>query len=331
MSECLKPYYNRRLELSIEGGCLLWGMRVIIPSRLQDAILKDLHRDHPGIVRMKSFARSHVWWPGLDKSLEQLANACQSCLAAKPSKLSVPLHPWVWPTKPWRRLHVDFAGPFMGKSYLLVVDAHSKWPEIVEMNTTTSERTIAVLRRLFAQFGLPEQVVSDNGPQFTSEDFKLFMQSNGIKHLRSTPYHPASNGAVERLVRSFKEAMKAGRHDKLSPCHRLQNFLLNYRSTVHATTGESPASLFLGRQIRTRFDLLHPNLEERVSHKQAAQKRCHDQRSHVCEFSAGDRVLVKDKSDWVQGTIIQHLGPISYLVKLSDGCTYRVNEADTRE
>ena len=101
-------------------------MRVIIPSRLQDAILKDLHRDHPGIVRMKSFARSHVWWPGLDKSLEQLANACQSCLAAKPSKLSVPLHPWVWPTKPWRRLHVDFAGPFMGKSYLLVVNAHSK-------------------------------------------------------------------------------------------------------------------------------------------------------------------------------------------------------------
>ena len=94
------------------------------------------------------------------------------------------------------------------------------------MNTTTSERTIAVLRRLFAQFGLPEQVVSDNGPQFTSEDFKLFMQSNGIKHLRSTPYHPASNGAVERLVRSFKEAMKAGRHDKLSPCHWLQNFLL---------------------------------------------------------------------------------------------------------
>ena len=110
---------------------------------------------------------------------------------------------------------------------------------------------------------------------------------------------------------------------KLSPCHWLQNFLLNYRSTVHATTGESPASLFLGRQIRTRFDLLHPNLEERVSNKQAAQKRCHDQCSHVREFSAGDRVLVKDKSDWIPGAIIQRLGPLSYLVKLGDGRTWR--------
>ena len=119
---------------------------------------------------------------------------------------------------------MDFAGPFMDKSYLLIIDPHSKWPQIIKMNTTTSERIIAVLKRLFAQFGLPEQVVSNNGPQFTFEDFKL---SNGFKHLQSTPYHPASNGAVEQLVRSFKESMKAGQHDKLSPCHWLQNFHLN--------------------------------------------------------------------------------------------------------
>ena len=90
---------------------------------------------------------------------------------------------------------MDFAGPFMGKSYLLIIDAHSKWLQIIKMNTTTSEWIIAILKRLFAQFGLPEQVVSDNGPQFTLEDFKLFMQSNGFKHLQSTSYHPASNGA----------------------------------------------------------------------------------------------------------------------------------------
>ena len=110
--------------------------------------------------------------------------------------------------------------------------------------------------------------------------------------------------------------MKAGRHNRLFPYHRLQNFLLNYRSAVHATTGESLASLLLGRQIWTRFDLLHPNLEQRISNKQAAQKWCHDQRSNVCEVGAGDRVLVKNKSDWVPSTIIQRLGPLTYLVKL---------------
>ena len=140
------------------------------------------------------------------------------------------------------------------------------------------------------------------------------MQSNGIKHLRSTPFYPASNGTVERLVRIFKESMKAGQHDRHSPCHRLQNFLLNYRSAVHATAGQSLASLFLDRQIWTRFDLLLSNLEQRISNQQAAQ--CHDQHPNVCKFGTGDRELVKDKSDWVPSTIIQRLGPLTYLVKL---------------
>ena len=113
---------------------------------------------------------------------------------------TIPLHPWIWPAQPWQRIHIDYAGPFQGKYYFLVVDAHSKWPEIVEMSSTTTEKTITVLRCMFAQFGLPHQVVSDNGPRFTSEEFKRFMRSNGIKHIPSTPYHPATNGAVERLV-----------------------------------------------------------------------------------------------------------------------------------
>ena len=139
-----------------------------------------------------------------------------------------PLHPSIWPTKPWQRIHVDFAGPFMGKFYFLVADAHSKWPEIFQMSSTTTEQTIAVMRQLFAQFGLPKQVISDNGPHFISEEFRHFMPSNGIKHIQSTPYHPATNGAAERLVCTFKQSMKAGRFDKLSVHHHLRNFLLTY-------------------------------------------------------------------------------------------------------
>ena len=192
---------------------------------------------------------------------------------------------------------MDFAGPFTGKMYFLAVDAHSKWPEIHVMNNTTAVKTIEVLRHIFAQYGLPEQLVSDNGPQFTSDEFKHFMRSNGMKHIRCTPYHPASNRAVERLVQTFKQAMKAGRLDGLSTEHRLHNFLLTYRSTPHATTGQTAAFLFLGRDIRTRFDLLHPSLEKKVSGKQADQKSQHDHRAHTRELHPGDKVLAKNKFD----------------------------------
>ena len=119
------------------------------------------------------------------------------------------LHPWEWPSSPWERIHIDFAGPFMDRMFLVVVDAHSKWPEIVEMKTTTSTKTIEVLRSIFSRNGIPVQVVSDNGSQFSSEEFSNFMKNNGIKHYKSAPYHPATNGQAERFIQTFKNSMKA--------------------------------------------------------------------------------------------------------------------------
>ncbi len=110
--------------------------------------------------------------------------------------------------------------------FLIVVDTHSRWPEVIEMKSTTSTATIQELRRLFAAYGLPSQVVSDNGPQFASAEFKSFMKSNGIKHIRCVPNHPSSNGAAERFVQSFKRAMKASENSDQSFQQRLINFLL---------------------------------------------------------------------------------------------------------
>jgi hypothetical protein len=146
--ESLKPYQTRSQELTVEGGCVLWGMRVIIPKKLQETILSELHRDHPGVSRMKSLARCHMWWPGLDKSIEDIAKSCIPCQSVKQSPPVAPLHPWIWPRKPWQRVHVDFAGPFMGKMFFIAVDAHSKWPEVYDMTETTSFKTIAVLRHV---------------------------------------------------------------------------------------------------------------------------------------------------------------------------------------
>ena len=144
------PYWHKREDLSVEGDCLLRGTRVIIPTSLRPQILQELHQGHPGIVRMKSLARSHVWWPHLDQDVEQTAKACVACQEGRDAPPKAPLHPWAWPTSPMERIHVDYAGPVHGKMLLVVYDAHSKWPEVYLMSSTTSSRTVAVLREMFA-------------------------------------------------------------------------------------------------------------------------------------------------------------------------------------
>ena len=324
--EEFKAYYNRKDELAIEGDCLLWGARVVIPTKLRDRLLKELHQDHPGVSRMKAIARSCLWWPGLDRDLEKVARSCLSCQAVKHTPAVAPLHPWTWPNRPWQRVHIDFAGPFEGKMFLLAVDAHSKWGEIHEMSQNTATKTISQLRQMFAAYGLPDQIVSDNGPQFVSDEFQEFMQANGIRHIRCSPYHPSSNGLVERFVRTFKEAMKASKHDHLPLSHRLQNFLITYRTTPHATTKESPCTLFMGRSLRTRLDLLKPRLQDTVLRKQQVQKSQHDLHARERVMEVGNTVMVHNLRPceaWVPGVIVKRLGPVSYLVDVGEGRTWK--------
>ena len=218
---------------------------------------------------MKAVARSYFWYLGLDKDNEEKSHSCTSCQAMKNAPPAAPLHPWLWPTKPLSRIHVDFAGPINGKSYLLVVYTHSKWPEIVEITSTTAQQTIAELCKIFAAHDLPQQLVSNNGPQFISDEFSTFMKTNGVKHIRCAPYQPASNGAVKRLVQTFKKAIKTASDTNFA----LASFLLSYCTTPHSTTNEAPCKLFLGRKRRTRLDLLLLNCEETG---QADQKLAHD-------------------------------------------------------
>ena len=317
-----KPYLNRRQELSTEGDCLMWGNRVVIPQKLRSCIVDELHRGHPGMARMKSVARSYLWWPGLDKELEECVQNCVPCQTVKSAPALAPLHPWVWPSKPWKRVHLDFAGPFMGRMYLIAIDAHSKWPEVIEMTSTTAQKTIIELRRIFAAYGLPEQVVTDNGPQFVADEFATFMKMNGIKHIRCAPYHPSSNGAVERFVQTFKRAMKAGESDTFPLHQRLSNFLLAYRTTPHATTNRTPSELFIGHTLRTRLDLLRPTCDRVVDGRQARQKTDHDRRARSRELHVGQQVMARNLRQgvpWVAGVIVERLSPLTYLVQVDTG------------
>ena len=122
----LEPFFSKRHELSIFRGCIMRGIRVVVPHKLRNQILHELHEGHIGIVKMKWLARSYVWWPGIDLDIESLANKCQGCQKVQFEAPTVPLHPWEWPIKPWQRIHVDYAGPFKGHMFLIVVAAHGQ-------------------------------------------------------------------------------------------------------------------------------------------------------------------------------------------------------------
>ena len=126
----LKPFFTRKLELSVVYGVILWGNRVVVPSPGRDLLLQELNACHPGIARMKTLARMFVWWPHLDSDIEAFVKKCTICQSQRSAPPAVPIRPWTWPTTPWYRLHVDLAGPFLGHMWLIVIDAHSKWLEV---------------------------------------------------------------------------------------------------------------------------------------------------------------------------------------------------------
>ena len=256
---------------------------------------------------MKSFARSRVWWPGIDKDLESLAKKCEGWQQSRNMPPGAPLIPWDWPSQPWERMHVDFAGPFLGSMFIIVVDVMSKCPEDIQMSKTTSTHTIAVLRTIFARNGIPSHVVTDNDPQFTSCEFQQFMGLNGIKHIKITPYHPSSNGLAERFVQSFKQEMRASKND-------WNNFEKARKISVR----------FMGRKLKTRLHNIKPNIKNRVIAKQ--EEMCNRRNFHNRNFECGQSVVVRDyrgNNKWTSGTIKQKTGPMSYRVETEAGSEWR--------
>ena len=300
-----KPFWNRKHELSVQDDLLLWDNRVVIPPQDQRKVLELLHKTHIGMSRMKALARQFVWWPNMDSDIEQYVKNCTSCqLSAKDPPLT-PLHPWEWPQSPWTRVHADFAGPFLGKMYLILINAHSKWIKVHITSGATSAITITKMKATFSSLGLPEILVTDNGPAFASQEFAAFVKANGIRHITSVPYHPASNGLAEKAVQTFKAAMK--KLSKGSLEDRVMQFLFKYRITPQSTTGQSPSELLFGRRLRSHLDLLRPDLNSKVRSKQSSQKQAQDYYAQDRSFEVDDLVLVKNYRQgppWLPGAIM---------------------------
>ena len=330
-SEELTPYYTKRTELSVEDGCILWGTRVIVPPQGRSKVLSELHEAHPGESRMKALARSYVWWPGLDQDIVKKVKSCDECQAHQSTPAEAPLHPWEWPGFPWSRLHVDYAGPYKGEMFLIVIDAYSKWLEVHCMKSTTSNATIEKLREIFATHGLPATLVSDNGSNFTSSEFEEFMKRNGIKHIKVAPYHPASNGLAERAVRVFKEGFEKMGEGSIQT--KISRFLLRYRTTPHSTTGVPPSELLMERKLHTQLDRIFPSVADRVRSKQSKQKAVHDYHAKERTLEEGQAVHAKDfryKKTWLPGTLVEKTGPVSARIQLDDGTVIRRHQDHVR-
>ena len=211
----------------------------------------------------------------MDADIEKFVKLCQHCQKHGKNPAKAPLYNWNWPSEPSKQIHVDFTGPFMNKMFLIAIDAHSKWLEIKMMNSITSADLIIELKEIFSYHGLCDQIFSDNEPSLTSQEFKQFCSANVIKHITTSPYHPAANGLAERAVGIFKSAMiKLG--SKFSLRERIYRFLTKYRTTPHITTGVTPAELFCSWKLKTHLDLLHPTVQKPVFEHQQSQKVNHD-------------------------------------------------------
>lgn len=194
------------------------------------------------------------------------------------------------------------------------------------MGRTDAQSTITALSTVFSRFGLPSQLVTDNGPPFQSTEFKNYCNLNCVAHVTTTPYRPQGNGAAENAVRTVKKAIKRAVFSGENVLQALNTFLFNYRNCEHATTGVSPAVLLIGRRMRTRLDALRPDVAQVAC---AAQQR---QVAHVGgtpqpPIRVGEPVLARDytsnSNKWSTGTVSKSTGLVSYRIDMGNGVEWR--------
>ena len=300
-------YMLVRNELSCINNVVLRGTRIVIPTKLREHVLDIGHEGHPGIVVMKQRLRTKVWWPRMDKDIENYCKSCYGCqLVSNPSKPE-PMTRTEFPSGPWQDIAIDFLGPLpSGDNLLVVVDYYSRWVEVSVSKSITAEKTIQQMKKIFSIYGYPMSVTSDNGPQFKSEQFQSFLRQNGISHRRVTPLWPQANGEVERQNRSIMKRIRIAQAEKRNWEEELQTYLMMYRASPHTTTGVSPAELMFGRKLRTKLpDLtfratdIDIEIRDRDVEKKEKGKIYSDEKRNAqkSEIRTGDKVLVRKERE----------------------------------
>ena len=190
-----KPYLPVANELCVANGLLLRGGRLVIPPNLRSDILNKIHTGHQGITKCRRRAAQSVW-PGLAKDIEDKISKCPVCCKLR-SQHCEPLLTSPLPDHPWQKVATDLF-EWRNSSYVLVVDYYSRYIELAKLSSTTSSEVIKHLKSFFSRHGIPQTVISDNGPQYSAAIFKEFASLYGFTHTTSSPQFPQANGAAER-------------------------------------------------------------------------------------------------------------------------------------
>jgi hypothetical protein len=294
-----------RHELSEAEGLLLKGSTIVVPTSLQRQMLQLAHAGHQCWEKTFSRLQSKVWWRGMRGDCEAFVRACPSCLATagRPPR-PPPLHPTPLPDGAWLHLGMDFCGPVQGKMLLVITDHYSKFPEVQVVSSTSNDCVQPHLRDLFSRFGVPLEIVTDNGPPFNSAEFKAFLDRYGVRHRRICPLHPQANGATERLNRCINKVVRAAIAEGRNWRNALDDWLAAYRTTPHSATGVPPVELLMGRRINDSIPSLKPSqpvhhnreaLAQRHAKYTHAMARTHDATRRAAEsvIEAGTQVLRK--------------------------------------
>jgi len=326
----IQGYWNFREEISVVDGVLFKGERLIVPASMRAEMLKRIHESHLGIESCRRRARDVLFWPGMSQSITEMVNNCEVCSTYQKRQTKEPLHPHAIPERPWQKIGIDLF-TFDQQEYLLLVDYHSKFIEIEWLRSDTRSITVIThLKSQFARHGIPETVISDNGPQFSSCEFQAFAKEWEFMHKTSSPHH--ANGMAERGVQTVKNMLKKAKADGKDPYLSL----LNLRSTPMENIGASPAQLLMSRRLRTRLpilpELLKPRMvtnpvQQLLESRQKKQKEYFDQRSRTLQkLQVGDNVRMWQDGTWnpaeVTGLSEQ---PRSYVIQTPEGKVYRRN------
>ena len=328
-----QPFFKYRDEMTLQNGLIFKGTKIVVPESLHRCMLEETHKSHQGLQACLRRAREVFFWPRMSAQLKDLIDKCSICQSVKPEQASEPLQPHPVPDRPWQRVATDLF-TFENRNYLVLVDYYSNFIELDYLADTSSQTVIHKLKMHFARHGVPDYVVSDNGPQYTSLEFRRFATTWKFKHVTTSPHYPQANGMAESVVKTRKTIMKKALLSKSDPYLGL----LDHHNTPTAATGMSPCQRLFGRRTKTLVPFSEPLLktEQTVSDllkkDRVKQAKHFDQHTkQLSELKSGDIVRMKlpGETQWSQAVVSSKIAPRSYKVEVN-GRFYRRNRKQLR-
>lgn len=333
----VRPYFDMRDELSVQDNVIFRGQRAVIPTALRKEMKEKIHASHLGIENCLRRARECVYWPGMHEQLKTYMGNCQVCREKDTRQQKEPLQSHDFPLRPWAKVGTDIF-TFNNKEYLVTVDYFSNFWEVDYLPDTRSTTVIHKLKAHFARHGVPDVVFSDNGPQYSSQEFKRFSQAWEFEHVTSSPTYPQSNGKAESAFKTAKRLMGKALQAKSDPYLAI----LAHRNTPAQGFQASPAQRLMSRRTKTLLpmceNLLKPavvDTDSAVRENQLRQARYYNRGAKPLRpLQNGERVRVQSQvaghTYWAPASVVRQDRNRSYAVKMENGTVLRRNRRHLR-